>query len=177
MKGMEFGSRKNLYKKYGLYTILVILVAVCNYSGLVPQLFSLDAMVMLSLCVSIALYEKSIPGMVFGILCGALWDLGTTQADGYYTVVLAAVGFISGSLSTFFLRNNILSCLLLTFVSAFTSNVGHWALFYLRKGYDGAVKVFFEFYLPSAVYCLAFGAILYYIVGYIHKETKQKKKH
>ena len=174
---MEFTGRKNLYKKYALYALVIFLAAVCNNSGFVPSAFSLDAMVMVPLCVAVALHEKSIPGMCFGILCGALWDLGSTQFDGFYTVLLTVVGFVCGSLSSFFVRNNIMSSLLLTFVSTVFCNTAHWSLFYLRKGYDGAFSVLFSYYLPSAVYTLVFGAIFYYVISYIYKATKIKKRH
>lgn len=174
---MEFTGKRNIYKKYALYSLVIFLSAVCNNSGFVPVVFSLDAMLMVPLCVIIALHEKSIPGMCFGILCGALWDLGSTQADGFYTVLLAVVGFICGSLSAFFVRNNLLSSLILSFISVCFCNTAHWLMFYLRKGFDGAFRVLFEYYLPSAVYTLIFAAIFYYVISYIYKSTKLKKKH
>ncbi len=174
---MEFIGRKNIYKKYALYAVVIFLAAVCSNSGFIPSLFSLDAMVMVPLCVAVALHEKSIPGMCFGILCGALWDLGSVQSDGFYTVLLTAVGFICGSLSSFLVRNNIMSSLLLTLASTGFCNVAHWVFFYLRKGYDGAFSVLFSYYLPSVVYTLAFGAIFYYVISYIYRATKIKKKH
>lgn len=177
MKGLDFGNRKNLYKKYGLYALVIIISAVCNLSGFIPDVFSAEAMIMVPLCVAIALHEKSIPGMAFGVLCGALWDISSAQADGYYTVMLATAGFIAGSLSAFLMRNNVFSCILLTFTSTAVCNIVHWVLFYLRKGYDGAFSILFRYYLPSAVYTLVFGAIFYYVINYIYKETKQKKKH
>lgn len=174
---MEFMGRKNVYKKYALYSLVIFLAAVCNNSGLVPDLFSLDAMLMVPLCVVIALHEKSMPGMCFGILCGAIWDMGSSHADGFYTVMLTAVGFVCGSLAAFFVRNNIMSALLLTFMSTFACNTVHWVIFYLRNGYEGAFGVLFSYYLPSAVYTLIFGAIFYYVINYIYKATKIKKQH
>lgn len=172
---MEFIGNRNIYKKYALYTLVIFLAAVCNNSGFVPNVFSLDAMLMVPLCVNIALHEKSMPGMCFGILCGALWDLGSTQADGFYTVMLTATGFICGSLAAFFVRNNLMSSLLLTFLSVSLCNIGHWVLFYLLKGYDGAFTVLFSYYLPSAVYTLVFAVIFHYVIRFIYKATKLKK--
>lgn len=174
---MDFWGGINLRIRRSLFAVLIFLSAVCYHSGLIPRISSASAMIMVPLCVAVSLHEKSLPAMGFGILCGALWDLGTTQADGYYTVMLAAVGFISSSLSTFFVRKNLMSCLLLTLVSVSVCNLGYWGFFFLRKGYEGSWQLLFDYYLPSAVYTLIFGAIFYYVVGYIVKNTKEKKKH
>ena len=163
-------------KRRIIFALLIFAVAVFSKSGFVLRPFSVSPMIMVPLSVIIALYEKSIPGMAFGILCGALWDLTAATPDGFYTVLLAVAGFVCGSLSTFFVRTNLFSSLLLTFFTAGGCSLMHWGLFYLRKGYDGAFGVLFGHYLPPVLYTLVFSAIFYYVIDYIVKHTKEKKK-
>lgn len=177
LKDIELPEISLRSKRRMIFAALIFAVAVFSESGFVPSLFSVSPLLMVPLTVIIALYEKSIPGMAFGILCGALWDLTAATPDGFYTVLLATAGFVCGSLSAFFVRTNLLSSLLLTFLTAGGCNLAHWGLFFLRKGYDGAFEVLFSYYLPGAVYTLAFGAIFYYVVAYIVKHTKEKKKY
>ncbi len=177
LRDIEISKISLRNKRRGLFVVLIFVVAVFSKSGFVPQLFSVSPMIMVPLSVIIALCEKSIPGMAFGILCGALWDLTAATPDGFYTVLLAVSGFVCGSLSTFFVRTNLFSSLLLTFFTAGGCSLIHWGLFFLRKGYDGAFGVLFSHYLPTTLYTLIFGAVFYYIIDYIVKHTIEKKKY
>lgn len=174
---MDFSERRKLRIRRALFFALAILSAVTYHSGLIPEIFFAAPMVMAALCVAVALREKSIPSMAFGALCGALWDLGTTQADGFYTVILAMAGFICGSLSSFFVRNNLFSCLVLTFFTSGFCTLSYWGVFFLRKGYEGAWGLLLSYCLPSVIYTTAFAVVFYYAVDFIVKNTKEKKKH
>ena len=168
---ISFKSKRRL-----AFVVLIFVLAVIGKSGFIPEISSVSPMLMVPLTVIIALYEKSIPGMSFGILCGALWDLTAATPDGFYTVLLAAAGFICGSASTFFVRTNLFSALLLTFFTASGCSLLHWGMFFLWKGYDGAFGVIFSYYLPSVIYTLILSVIIYYIITYIVKHTKENKK-
>ena len=174
---MNLQSIGNRSKRRAVFVALIFISAVAAQTGFVPSLFSASPMIMVPLCVIIALYEKSIPGMVFGILCGALWDLMSATPDGFYTVLLATAGFVVGSLSSFFLRTNLLSALLLTFLVSGTCGLFHWGLFFVIKGYDGTFSVLFSHYLSSVAYTLLFGAVFYPVISYIVKHTAEKKKY
>lgn len=163
-------------KRRAAFVLLIFLVAVMGKSGFVPKFSSVSPMLMVPLTVIIALYEKSIPGMAYGILCGALWDLTATTPDGFYTVLLAAAGFVCGCFSTFFVRTNLFSSLLLTFFTAVGCCLFHWGMYFLSKGYDGALGVIFSYYFPSVLYTLVFSVIFYYVISYIVKHTREKKK-
>ena len=173
---MDFGGSKKLKMRHGMYAAVIFLSAVLYHSGFIPDIGSASAMIMAPLCVSIAIHEKSIPSMAFGMLCGALWDLGVTQADGFYTVMMTAAGFICSSLSKFIVRKNLLSCLALTFLSVSLCSISYWGNFYLIKGYEGAWGLLLSYYLPSVIYTLVFGAVYYYITAYIVRNTKEKKR-
>ena len=163
-------------KRRCFFASLIFLSAFLSQSGFIPEPFSASPMIMIPLAVIISLYEKSIPGMAFGILCGALWDLTAATPDGFYTVLLAVAGFVCGSLSAFIVRTNLLSSVLLTFLASGGCSLFHWGIYFLRKGYDGAISVLFEHYLPSILYTVIFGIVFYYIIEYIVKHTKEKKK-
>lgn len=164
-------------KRRLLFIALIFAITVIEKSGFIPMPFSVSLMTMVPITVIIALYEKSIPGMMFGILCGALWDLTATTPDGFYTVLLAVAGFVCGSLSSFLVRTNLLSSLLLTFFTGTGCGVLHWIFFFASKGYENAFSVLFTYYMPSVLCTLIFCVIVYYIIDYIAKNTKEKKKY
>lgn len=173
---MSFWGGKNKRIRRCLFVLLIFITALFHHSGFIPKLFSVPAMALVPLCVCIAMNERSIPGLLYGLLCGALWDMGSAQADGYFCVALTAVGFLTGALSSFLVRNNIRACLLLSFGATTFCNVGYWLLFIVRKGYDGAMSVLINYYIPSILYTMVFAVIFYYITAFIVNKTKEKKK-
>ena len=166
-----------IYIRRGLLLLLVMFTAAFQHTdGAVPVLFGTKAMLLIPLAVAIGMYERSMSGLVFGTLAGVLWDFAAVRGDGFFSVCLAAVGFFSGVLVTWYLRNCILSALLLGAVSITGVNVIYWYIFIFSKGYEGATELLTGYYLPSVLYTLIFIFVYYYIVGFIVKLTTDKKK-
>lgn len=172
----NFESRY-IYIRRALFVCLVAVTAVFQHTdGRIPSLFGTKAMLLVPLVVTIAMYERSMSGLIFGALAGILWDFATVRGDGFFSVMLACVGFFAGTLVTYFIRNNLISSLILNLGSIGIVNVSYWMLFILRKGYEGAAEVLFSYYLPSVLYTMIFAFIYYYLVGFIVKATAKKKK-
>ncbi len=171
---MRFASSRNIYIRRALTVLLVFVTALFQHSGFIPELFGAPAMLLVPLTVCIAMFERSIPGMCFGVLAGVLWDFALSGGDGFFSVLLTAVGFISGALVTFIFRNNIRAALLLSFVSLCFCSVSHWLMFIIRKGYEGGFDLLFSRYIPSVFYSLIFVFVYYCIVSLIFRATAEK---
>lgn len=174
---MRFASSRNIYIRRALLVLLVFLTALFQHSGLVPELFGAPAMLLIPLTVCVAMFERSIPGMCFGVLAGILWDFASPGGDGFFSVMLTAVGFICGALVTFIFRNNIRAALILSLGALTVCNTAYWLMFILRKGYEGAGAVLFSRYLPSVLYSLIFVFVFYGAVSFIFKATAEKRQH
>lgn len=165
-----------IYIKRGLLLILIMLTAAFQHTdGAIPALFGAKAMVLIPLTVVIGMYERSMSGLVFGVLAGALWDFASAGGDGFFSVCLAVTGYLSGVLVTYYLRNNIFSALLLGAVSTTGINMLYWFIFIYSDGYEGALSLLTGFYIPSAIYTLIYIFIYYYLAGFIVKLTAGKK--
>lgn len=174
---MRFSDNRNLYIRRGLFTLLFFLTAAVQHTaGVIPAVFGAKAMVLIPLTVAVAVHEKSMAGLAFGVLAGALWDFASVRGDGFFAVVLAAVGFLCSSAVTYLMRKNILTALILTGGAVGLTNVVYWLLFIQHKGYEGAASVLFTFYLPSALYSLLFIFLYYYLVAFIVKLTEKKQR-
>lgn len=175
-KGGEILRIPTIYIKRGLLLLLIMLTAAFQHTdGAIPSLFGAKAMVLIPLTVVIGMYERSLPGLAFGVIAGALWDFASVRGDGFFSVCLAVTGYLSGVLVTYYLRNNILSALLLGTVSSVGINTLYWFIFIYTDGYEGAVSLLTGFYIPSAVYTLMFIFIYYYLAGLIIKLTAYRK--
>ena len=174
---MKFADNKNLYIRRALFALMLCITAVFQHTdGAVPSIGSAKAFVLIPLTVCIAMSEKSMGGLSFGILAGVLWDFATVRGDGFYAVAMALTGYAVGALTVYVLRNNIFSSLILSAgASVFVSTL-YWFVFIFLKDYEGAWNILLTFYLPSALYSVVFTAVYYYIVRFIIRITTDKKQ-
>ncbi|MBQ7294781.1 MAG: hypothetical protein IJW86_01160 [Clostridia bacterium] len=174
---MKFGDNKKLYIRRALFVLLTVLTAAFQHTDIaVPDFFSAKAMLLIPLCVCIAMFERSMGGLAFGVLCGVLWDAASARGDGFFSVALAITGFISGAVITYLMRNNIFSALIISGIFSLAVNVSYWMIFILVKGYEGASQVLMSFYLPSAFYSVLFTFIYYYLLRLIVQLTSDDKR-
>lgn len=172
---MKFADNKNLYIRRALFVFLLAITAVFQHTGgAIPSVFGAKAFLLIPLTVCIAMNEKSMGGLSFGILAGVLWDFATVRGDGFYAVVLALAGFTAGAAVTYLVRNNVFAALLLSLGACSFVTVSYWLIFILMRGYEGAFSLLLSFYLPSGLYSLAFTAVYYYLVRFIVKLTTDK---
>ena len=177
MKRVKFADNKNLYIRRALFALLLVIAAAFQHTGgAIPAIFGAKALVLIPLTVCIAMYEKSMGGLSFGILAGALWDFATVRGDGFYAVMMALVGYAAGALTVYLVRNHIISALILSAIASVFVTGSYWFVFIFLKGYEGAWDILMHFYLPSAVYSVAFTAVYYYLVRFIVKLTTDKKQ-
>lgn len=174
---MKFADNKNLYIRRALFIGLLVLTAAFQHTkGAVPSIFGARAFLLVPLAVCIAMFEKSLGGLSFGLLAGVLWDFATVRGDGFYAVMLTLAGYTAGAATVYLMRNNIFSALILSSGASLFVSVGYWLIFIFLKGYADAWKILFDFYLPSAIYTLAFTVVYYYLVSFIVKATTDKKQ-
>ena len=174
---MKFADNKNLYIRRALFVLLIAVTAVFQHtSGAIPSIFSAKAFLLIPLTVCIAMHEKSMGGLSFGLLAGILWDFATVRGDGFYSVVLALAGFVAGVSVAYLVRNNVFAALLLSLGACTFVTTAYWFVFIFLRSYEGAWSMLFSFYLPSGLYSLAFTAVYYYLAGAIVKVTTDKSQ-
>lgn len=174
---MNLSNTKKLYIKRTAFALLIILTAVLQSTrGAIFSPGGVHAMVLVPLTVSIAMHEKSVPTLLFGTFAGIMWDMSSITTDGFFSAVLLSIAFFVCVLVMFAVRNNIYSCLLLSFVSLLLCNTLYWLFFIVLKGYDSAVYIYFRYYFSSVFYSLLFVPIYYYIVRAISLETAPERK-
>lgn len=174
---MKFADNKKLYIRRTLFISLLVLTAVFQHTkGAIPAVFGARAFLLIPLTVCIAMSEKSLGGLSFGLLAGVLWDFATVRGDGFYAIMLTLAGYVAGSATVYLMRNNIFSALILSAGASLFVSVGYWFIFIFLAGYESAGEILLSFYLPSAIYTLAFTAVYYYMVRFIVKVTTDKKQ-
>ena len=64
--------------------------------GLLPDIYGAKPVLLVCVALTAAIYEREIPAMVIGIICGALIDLGYSNTIGVYTIALTVICFVVG---------------------------------------------------------------------------------
>ena len=86
-----------------MFLLVAVVSAVIQHTpGFRLSIGSLSPMLLIPFVVCVAMYERSLTGLVYGVLAGALWDFASTGADGMFTLMLATVGFAVGVTITFY---------------------------------------------------------------------------
>lgn len=174
---MSFSPSKEIGIRRVLFVLVAVLSALIQHTpGFNLSIGLISPMLLVPFVVCVAMYERTLTGLAFGVLAGALWDFASTGADGMFTLMLSTIGFGTGVIITFYIRNRLVSAVALTFVSSLAVSVAYWMIFVLRKGFDGTWIILLTRFLPVALYSTLFVFVYYYLVGFIIKATGKGDK-
>lgn len=152
------------------FFFLVLIVAVIQNIGLLPELAGLRFWPLLPLVVSVSMFEKETYGLNFGLLAGILVDMNVGKADGTNALFFALTGFVCGLLMTYIMMNNFITAALLTAVFELVYAFFSYALHCGVSG--GTLRELFGFYLPSALLNLLTLPLIYYFVRAVNKQFR-----
>ena len=169
---MHYGNNKPKYILYGIYAVILVLTAILqNSKGGMPEIFGARAFLLLPACVSIAMFEREIAAAVFGVFAGVLWDV-SLGSDGFNAFLLLLICATCSLLISHFMRNNILTALVLGAGSVAIYNVIYVIINLIADGAGISVKQLITFYLPSSVYTLIFVPIFYFLTSWVYSSHK-----
>lgn len=174
---MKLSDNRLLVLRHFIFAVFIVLAAVIQQTDFFFSSVGGARLILLApLTVVIAMNERSLPALFLGLFAGILWDSASVTVDGFYAVLLASIGFGCCVLVILKLRNNIYSCLLLSFLSLLTVVTVYWLVFYVIKGYGSDFYVYMKYYFASAVYSMIFVLPVYYLVKAVVRVTTPERK-
>ena len=160
----EFDNRNLYIRRLCLAGGLVLVALLQNINGLLPSFFGLRAMPLIPAVVCIAMFEREMSGMFFGVFAGLLWDSTAVRGDHFHAVLVTVIAFTCGALITHLMRNNFITAVLLSGGSILLYNIACIVRdLVIGKHLDAGYTVL-TFYIPSGIYSLLFVAPLYFLV-------------
>lgn len=75
---------------------IVVMFILGSVPNLLPELFGAKPTLLLCVALTAAIFEREIPAMIIGAVCGALIDLGYSNSIGVFTIGLTIICFIVG---------------------------------------------------------------------------------
>ena len=174
---MKLSDNRLLVLRHLIFAAFIVFAAVIQQTDFFFSSVGGARLLLLApLTVAVAMNERSMPALFLGLLAGILWDSASVTVDGFYAVLLASIGFGCCVLVILKLRNNVYSCLLLSFLSLLTVVTVYWFAFYVMEGYGSNFYVYLKYYFSSAVYSMLFVLPVYYLVKAVVRVTTPERK-
>ena len=146
---------------YGLF-LLVLFLLQMSPCGL-PAVWGVRPYPLVLLVVSAAMFEGPVGGAAMGMAAGLLWDMYSARLYGGRALTLLVIGCACGLLVRLFMRNNLLSALLLMGAAVLLFGLGDWLLVYVLYGKTEPFGVLVRLVLPRIGYTFVFSPLIYYV--------------
>ena len=162
-------EKKRLIARRALYAVLLLLCAVIqNTPDALPEPFGARQFGVVVIVVCIAMCEREFCGLFFGLFAGVLLDV-TGGTQGINAILLTVFGYFCGLLVNNLIRNNVFTALLFSSAALLIYETVYWLITAVFPGVDGAIALFFKFYLSSFIYTIVFIPLWFSIVRFIFK--------
>ncbi len=166
-------EHKKIYLRRAIFALgLTVLSALQSTPGLLPEIFGARPMLLIPAVVCIAMFERELGGIFFGLFAGILWDTVSLSGGSFNAILLTLCGFACGSLITHLMRNNLVTALLLTAVFTALHLLVYWLRIYIFAGNFGGALSIFTFYIPSCIYTILVMPIFYFSVRLAMKKLQ-----
>ena len=162
-----------IFRRVSLALILLLLSLLQNTDGYFPQIFGVRALLLIPAVVCISMYERDLPGMLFGLFAGALWDV-FASGGSFNAFFLLVTGFLCGTLINTIMRNNVVTATLLSAIWSLIYNLGYWLFHYVFGGLDKAVFMLLRYYLPSVAYTVVLVPLVFIVIRATEKKFAEE---
>lgn len=166
---IEAQRKKTIIRRAVLALIILTLSVMQNTDGFFPQIFGVRALLLIPAVVCVAMFERDIAGMIFGLFAGALWDI-VASGNNFNALYLLAAGFICGTLINTVMRNNVVTASILSVIFILVYSLGYWLFHYVFASIDGAAHALVRYYLPGALYTAVFAPVIFIMVRAVEKK-------
>ncbi len=173
MEGIYSFSKKNSVIKKIVFAVIIILAfSLQSTGGLFFAPFNINAILLIPLTVCIAMFEREFSGVFYGLLAGAMLDAFNASTICYSSIFFTTIGFVSGALITYLMRNNLVSAIMLTAVFSLIYNTLYFLLFFAFDGIKNPLGTYLVNYFLSAVYTTILTPLVYLIIRAVYKKFK-----
>lgn len=151
---MESNLKILRYISYAAEILLFYVIS--GIPGFLPQIFGIKPVLLLPVAVTIAVFEKEIPAMFWGLFCGALCDVSIGDRIGFYTIALTILCFFFGYCTRNFFVTNFANAMAIGSATITILLCLYFLFFKASSGMEQTALHFFKHYLVRILYTLIF---------------------
>lgn len=168
----ELKKNDSAKRRIILAVMLLVTFLLQTTGGFFPAPFGIHACLLVPATVCIAMFEREFSGLFFGLAAGMALETVSPDSVCFYSVIFTLIGFCSGILITYLMRNNLVTALIFTFSFTLILNSLYCLFFYLFDGVNISFLFYLKYYFVSAIYTSVFTPIFYLLVRLVFKRYK-----
>lgn len=162
-------EKSSSFFRYLAYAMEIVLLYVLGTTPeLLPQLFGAKPTLLLSVALTAAIFEREIPAMIIGMICGALIDLGYSNSIGLFTIGLTVIGFFVGYAANNLIRATFPNFLLYAFVAVGGMFMLYYLFSFVLAGVDNSWDYFMNHLLSRAIQTFIWSIPIYFLNKFIY---------
>ena len=155
--------------RYLAYSLEVLLLFILGTTpSILPEIYGSTPCLLVSLAITIAVFENEVPAMFFGLVCGMLTDLGYSNRIGVYTVLLTIVCFIIGFCANNIISINFWNVLLIAFLVSSATISLHFVFEHLIHSLSDMGSYFVNHYISRMVQTFLCVIPLFFVNKFIY---------
>lgn len=168
-------ERKFTILRYISYSLeILILYILQGTPNLIPEIFGGKPVLLLAVALTIAAFEKEVPSMVFGLICGMLCDLAVSNTIGYFAIAFLIICYFETLLFKTVMVKNFINTMVISFCACVLIIGIYFLFFYVFQGYGSEVYYFMNHYVSRIVYTFLTCLPIYFINKFLYSQIKEK---
>ena len=162
-------DRSNSFFRYLAYVIELILMFVLSTTpGIMPELFGAKPALLVCVALTVAVFEREIPAMIFGMLAGILTDLGYSNSIGVFTISLTVICFVVGYAANNLIVAKFLNYLLYAAVAVGILFMLYFSVRFVIPGVEDMWQYFTAHIVSRMVQTFLYSIPFYFINSFIY---------
>lgn len=169
----QLTKNRILWRRAWLALLILVFSVLQNTDGLFPQIAGARALIIIPLVTAVSMFERDIPGMLYGLFAGALWDI-FASGNNINAIFFVIIGFLCGSLINTVMRNNFVTHIILTGCTALLYCTGYWLWHFVFTSTDKPFFALMRYYFPSFIYTMLLTPAVFFIVMAIERHFREE---
>ncbi len=162
-------SKTTTVFRYIAYAIEITVAFILGATpGLLPELFGAKPSLLLCVALTAALFEREIPAMVIGMICGVLMDLGYSNGIGFFAITLTILCFFVGYVANNLVMATFPIFLLYAVIAISVIYFLYFLIFFLWSGVEESWLYFRSHILSRMIQTYVFAIVYYFLNRLIH---------
>ncbi|HIZ43918.1 MAG TPA: rod shape-determining protein MreD [Firmicutes bacterium] len=132
--------------------------------------------ILLIITVSFGFMKGKIQGMVIGLFCGFIMDIGSMDSIGYYMIIYILIGYINGALHQWMYSDYIVFPLIVTTFSSLLYGIYNYVFLFLIRNRTDIVYYLLHVIIPEMIYTVILTSVIYQLLAYINYRLEMAER-
>ncbi len=163
------------YMRRAVMVLLIYFAYTIQCTYLPRTGITIPVMLIIPVSFSAAMFEKEIPGMLMGLLAGALWDTASPLPDGTLAVMFSVLCCVTSLFTRYLIRNTLLGALTVNAIASVIFTLPSIISIIGDMDYNMLFGVILGKYLPGIIITMLITPPCYFAIRKISLRLRHDK--